>query len=369
MRMLQSILLATDLHPASRDVVGVAGRLARRFGSRITLLHALEPPPGWTGELHEQFLREVRPLQELIESLSADEVVVAESAVVVGPAVGSILDKAREIDADLILLGAGQPLAPGRFHLGPVAQAVLERAPQPVLTVRAGEPTTTFEKILCPVDGSPASRRGLLNAARLARAFAGELTALTVVPSVSWLAAAVESGHVADVRAEYARKWQEEFDRLVEEADLGPTRCRREVRHGVPHEEIASAVRDSRADLLVLGATGRTRLVRALVGGVTRRILRDLPCSLLTVKEEDAVAAWFEEDFRTVNVLVAQGQGLLAARSYAAAVDRFRLALTHHPFHVPALDGLALALEKLGCAHEAAVHRHRAALIRKEGWA
>ena len=55
------------------------------------------------------------------------------------------------------------------------------------------------------------------------------------------------------------------------------TRCpewKREFRQGSPHEQITAAARERGADLLVMGATGRTGLVRVLLGSVTRRVLR-----------------------------------------------------------------------------------------------
>ena len=38
-----------------------------------------------------------------------------------------------------------------------------------------------------------------------------------------------------------------------------------------------------------MGATGRTGLAQILLGSTTRRLLRQLPCSLLTVKQEDVL--------------------------------------------------------------------------------
>ncbi len=61
----------------------------------------------------------------------------------------------------------------------------------------------------------------------------------------------------------------------------------KEVRSGVPHEEIVAAAEKHQANLIVMGSTGRTGLLRLLMGGVTRRVIQHLPCSLLTVKQED----------------------------------------------------------------------------------
>ena len=64
-------------------------------------------------------------------------------------------------------MGAGEESRFERFSVGPFAEEVLELAPQPGLAVRPGGPAPSFKKILCPVDQSAVSRRGLLNAIRL----------------------------------------------------------------------------------------------------------------------------------------------------------------------------------------------------------
>jgi nucleotide-binding universal stress UspA family protein len=307
MRRLHSILLATDFGPASQEAARVAVRLASTFGSRLTLLHVLEPLPGWPAALHLEREQVTRPLQELADRLATQTVKVAESSVLIGPPAGTIVGKAGEVDADLIVLGAGRHSPFDHFAVGPVAEAVLGQAAQPVLAVRPGEPEAAFRTVLCPVDQSAVSARGLRNAIRLTLAFGGRLVVLTVVPAVSWLTAATETGQLAGAAAEYERRWRAGLEEFLEDFPFGGVRWEREVRQGQPHEQIVAAARERGADVLVMGATGRTGLVRVLLGGVTRRVLRQLPCSLLTVKEEDVLEERFQGDLATI-------QGLMADR-------------------------------------------------------
>jgi nucleotide-binding universal stress UspA family protein len=362
--MLQSILLATDFRPASRDVATAAVRLASAFGSRVTLLHVLEPVPTWPLALQEERELVAQRLGTFSDQLAAQQVVVAESVIAVGPPADTIVRKAQEIDADLILIGAGERSRVEQFSAAPVAEAVLERAPQPVLAVRPGEPAVTFRKILCPVDHSTASRRGLLNAIRLARGFGGELIVLSIVPTVSWLSAAVETGRLTDAQAEHANRWFTECEQFLQGIDFEGVRWTSEVRPGAPPQEIVTAARNHEADVIVMGATGRTGLVRVLLGSVTRRVLRQLPCSLLTVKEEDVVEELFEEDIRTINRLMAEGRQLLVTHSYLAAAAKFRQALARDPFNASAMECLSEALEGLGHHEESVFHRQRALRLR-----
>jgi nucleotide-binding universal stress UspA family protein len=358
MRILKSILLATDLRPASQEAAKVAVKLASAFESRVTLLHVIEPLPNWPVELHER--EKEGPLREVAAELAGQKVEVAESSIVVGPPANTILDKAQEIDADLILIGAGDRTGLFRFSGGPTAQTVIEHAPQPVLAVRPGQPALEFRKILCPVDQSGPSGQGLRNAIRLAQALGGELVILSVVPEVSWLTAAVETRQFSGAKAEYESKWRDEFDRFLAGIPTHEVKAKTEVRHGAPHEQIIAAAKDHQADVIIMGATGRTGLVRVLLGSTTRRVLEQLPCSLLTVKQEDVVAELFQGEVRLIKQLMAEGRKLLSSGAHDAARAKFRQVLAHNPFDVAATEGLVESYEKLGQHDLARYYRRRA---------
>jgi nucleotide-binding universal stress UspA family protein len=273
---IHSILLATDFGPASQGAEPVAVRLATTFGARVTLLHALEPLPAWPAGLHPRQGKMTRALRQRAESLAAPGGR-PEFAVTVAPPAGAILHKARQVGADLILMGAGSRSPFDRFCPGSVAKAVLRHAAGPVLLVRPGEPAASFGTILCVVDRSAASAVGLRYAARLARAFDGRLVVLTVVPEAGWLIGGT---------AQRERLWLEEFERTLEGADLAGTCWEQEVRRGTAQRQIVSAARERQADLLVLGSTGRVALARLLWPGVAHRVLAELPCSLLATPGE-----------------------------------------------------------------------------------
>jgi universal stress protein A len=55
------------------------------------------------------------------------------------------------------------------------------------------------------------------------------------------------------------------------------------LRRGVPHVEIVRAARGRRAQLIVIGTHGRTRLVRLLLGSVASRVIGTGPCPVVTV--------------------------------------------------------------------------------------
>jgi hypothetical protein len=68
---------------------------------------------------------------------------------------------------------------------------------------------------------------------------------------------------------------------------------------------------------------------------------------------------------QSTNLLFAEGQELLRAKSYDAAIRKFDKALAHNPFHIPALDERGQALEALGQSDRAVRCRQRANTLRR----
>jgi universal stress protein E len=346
MRMLQSILLATDFLPGMEDVGHAAVHLASAFASRVTLFHALDPA--------ENRDRAAANMRALAEQLSRQKVVVDKASLAIGSAADATIRKAQEIDADLILIGAGEETRHSH-PAGPVAQTIIQRAFQPVLAIRREEPVLEFRRILCPVDSSPVSRGGLENAIRLARTFASNLIVLSVVPEDSQ----------GKISVEQETNWREEFNSIVQGFDFGNVAWQKEVRMGRALPEILKAAQDHRTDLIVMGSYGRSGHSLVLLGSVTRRVLQRLPCSLLAVKHEDVIEDLLEKDIRSIRQLMHEGRELLAVGHYAEAAGQFRQVLVHNPFLIGALENLAAAYTKLNRTEEALRYQRRAAALRQ----
>jgi len=140
-----------------------------------------------------------------------------------------------------------------------------------------------------------------------------------------------------------------------------------DVRIGSASQEILAAATTMGADLIVMGATGKSGVTRMLLGSTTRRVLRKLPCSLLVVHDEDALQEEMHADDVKVNQLAyAAAMSLLAEQSYEAALRKYDRVLARNPFHIGALEGKAQACEALGQTTRANRCHHRAQILRQE---
>jgi universal stress protein E len=358
MGTLRSILLATDYRQSSQGAAEATIRLATTFASRVTVLHVREEHLTWPGSPFENQDR-------LTKQLVAQKVDLNEFLLHAGPPADTVVSKAQEHEVDLLVVGAGEKVRDGQLVVGPIAESILERAALPVLALNPHGPRLAFQSILCPVDHSQVSRRALEDAIQLARAFGGRLVVLSVIPDVSWITAAVETGQLSDAKVEHEAKWRKEFHDFLATVSFDGVQWEREVRHGTPHEQIAAAAKERGTDLLVMGATGLTGLVRVLLGSVTRRVLRQLPCSLLLVKDQTMFEEQFLLDLDTIDQLATDGQDRLLGGKPAEAAGKFRRAIALDPYHTAALDGLAKACEELGQADAAQRYRNRAERLRR----
>jgi nucleotide-binding universal stress UspA family protein len=135
-----------DFSDASRAAMEVAADLARRFGSELMLLHAY-PIPGYTfpdgsvvaspkmmQELADQAQRHLEEWRLDAEKMVGASRVTAEKAV--GEPAAEILEAAKRMGADLLVMGTHGRTGLQHALMGSVAERVVRRAHSPVLTVR-----------------------------------------------------------------------------------------------------------------------------------------------------------------------------------------------------------------------------------------
>jgi nucleotide-binding universal stress UspA family protein len=366
MHTLQSILLATDFRPASIDATNVAIELAAAFGARTRLLHVFQPSGSRTASWEDELALARWELDELAKHLTSKSVVIEDSELVQGHPADCIIRKGQEVDADLILIGAGKWTHGQAFAVGPIAEGILQHSRQSVFAVRPGEPAVKFKRILCPVDLSTTSERALRTTLTLAKVFEGAVHVVTVVPELGCLGTAGALGKWAGDVAEHKRYWKAEFEDFLANTDFDGIPNRHEVRHGVPHEEIVASAREHGADLVVMGSTGRSALTRFLMGSVARRVIQVLPCSLVSVRDLELADQLLEHDLEHIQLLLAQGHGLCDAGDYQNALLKFRHVLAYNPFDADALEAQAAVYERLGQRDRAASCRRRVKKTRPE---
>ena len=134
--MLKKILIAVDKSSPSACAVKEAKQLATQLDAQCALLHVIDPSLAYVADLGATNEHELAHLRvaghELIHSIDIDAV----RFVLEGDPADTIINTARDWDADLIVLGSDSRGRLAHFLLGSTADSVIRRAPCPVLTVR-----------------------------------------------------------------------------------------------------------------------------------------------------------------------------------------------------------------------------------------
>jgi universal stress protein A len=140
---LERILVPMDFSRISLKALDYAVPLAKQFGAKIILLHAIEPPPYSmdvinvpTGEGFPvgPMKKELDALAKMIEPDLLKEVIVR-----VGTAFEVITNVARDCEADLIITTTHGHTGLKHVFMGSTAERVVRHAPCPVLVVRKHE--------------------------------------------------------------------------------------------------------------------------------------------------------------------------------------------------------------------------------------
>lgn len=144
---LEHLLVATDFSACSKEAIGYAIDLSKKTKGRMTLLHIFESPflyPAETslGSYPEvyQWLQDFK--QEEIKNLDAlsDEIrkegLPVETIFKEGSPSIEIIRTAKEVGADLIVMGTHGRKGLSHVVMGSVAERVAREAPCPVFIVR-----------------------------------------------------------------------------------------------------------------------------------------------------------------------------------------------------------------------------------------
>jgi nucleotide-binding universal stress UspA family protein len=151
--LFQHVLVAIDFDECSGAAVEQAVRLAESLNASITVTHAVAVPYGYIsslmGELMTQLQDRARAQLGAVIQPIRERIPNVQDVVRWGVPWEEILDVAREVHADLIVLGARGPKHVPHL-LGSVAEKVVRMATVPVLTVHCSLPHEGLDELPPP---------------------------------------------------------------------------------------------------------------------------------------------------------------------------------------------------------------------------
>lgn len=333
--LLRRILVPTDLSPESAPAASYAAALARARGSHVYLAHFIR-----TSERRARALRELEALAHTVPGCDCEIIVEAAEPVV------GIVDLARRLEADLIVMASRGRKGLARRVLGSTAEAVVRAAACPVMVARVGHgrvieygpegeaaeeevivpvldlskrkptaedlyfarldreslaaarnssrdvpgPRLHLQRILAPTDLSAASLQAIDFAAEMARAFGAKVELLYVADPRSAAYGALTSS--AD-RGSFDFPEIEPLVRQLQEIGnrISDVFGASSIAFGRPRRSIVAVATRKGSDLIVMATRGRTSALTPLaLGSTAEGVVRRAPCPVITIRVGVAAA-------------------------------------------------------------------------------
>jgi nucleotide-binding universal stress UspA family protein len=298
------VLIATDFSAASERALAYALPIVRRYGSQVSIMHAIAAEPRefvisdpLPRELDRERLeaeKEMRRLAEDVDIKKLNPHMLLEKGRV-WDVLSSIM---KREDTDLLVLGTHGRGGLKKLALGSVAEEVLRRAACPVLTIGPHVPLTDmgrteFRTILLATDFGPASERAFEYALSLAEDCQAKLILLHMVPPMP--VADIGPGvygpgiHLAQQWTEWQATMKQESMRRLRELVPSSTKLTNQPEYVVGWDFLPEGILDTAAahnvDLIVMGASrvSSARAASHAPWDLTHNIICGAKCPVLTV--------------------------------------------------------------------------------------
>lgn len=349
MKLLKSILLAIDFSKSSENVLKNSVKFAKKFQSKITLIHIL--PDDLGNENVKLLLNKavIAQLEDLNGRIKNEGVAVGQPILEHGNYCDKIIFASENINANLIIVGSGHKSKDDAFQLGTTAERIIRKSNKPIFVIKNNQ-SLDIQNIICPVDFSKESGCALNNAIIIARLFNANLVILSVYSLFKQPFAKLEAAKINEQRKIDHTK---EFNKFLKAFNLMDVNAKNEIRGGDPALEILRAIKSYKSDLLIMGTTGKSGISKILMGSVTEKVIRQVLCSFITLKNEEAITLELESKIQDIENHYATAQELFEKGFYEASIQQFNICLGINYTHIPSLKGMAKVYEKLGDVNNA----------------
>lgn len=365
MKLLEKILVATDFEKSSEEALHLSIFLAKEFHSEIILFHVIPEFKNYPMAKNKIRKNVTEKLKQMAGDLKRKGISSVDPVTCFGIPFEKIIEYSDELVANVIVLGSGQ--GGKKLQWGTTAEKVMIYANKPVFMVKRGS-APHIRKILCPVDFSESSKRGLKNAILLSRTFDAPLTVLTVFEPLLSSFFGIGSTPGESKEKAMVKRQQQQFDRFLRGFNLENLPWRKMILRGKPHQEILRAIQETKSDLLVMGSTGKTGLTRRIMSSTAEKVIREMPCSVVTLKQEHLLQFDLEKEMTDIEAHLRKGKELLQKKLTEGALTHFEDCIRRDIFFIPAWDEMAVAYRQMGKVKEAKKCEEMAAYLRRHLW-
>lgn len=339
MNLLEKIILPTDLHLDCEEQINTAIKLSKLCNSEILILHVLPFENLVDPVLHRVKKNAEKQLNIIKATFEKESISVQDPLILYGKPADNIIKTATKKGVDLILTGSGSYLKNEKFKRGSTAEKLMRSADIPVWVVKL-DTISSLKNILCPIDFSTPSRGALKNALLLSTFFNAQVTILGVYETYTHLSNRFE----VDVEEENTQRlehFKTKMNTFLAAFDLTSIKHKILIKSGVPDQQILQTIKEANHDLLIMGTHGRSGIRKFIMGSVTEKVTREVPCSFITTKNEDIIQLKYDDEILEIETHFNKGNELFEKKRFDEALGHYTICLQINKLHIPSIIKLA----------------------------
>lgn len=310
MQRLKSILVIADSADKQNVVFDRAAGLALRNRAMLTVASLVERLPDadgriaarYSADLCEMRIQEMmaqddnRRLETLIAPLR-DAGVEAQNRILRGTPFLEIIREVLRNQHDLVMMPADGETGLTSALFGSTCIQLMRKCPCPVWAIKLPH-RKFYARILAAVDPHPSDReRNTLNvkiielAASLAQAEQSELYIVHTwkASETAKLGSRFSRGDMDRMVSDLEQQHNYWLEELLRECSLDNTRHQVHLLQGGAAELIPAVAKKKKVDIIVMGTVCRTGVAGFFIGNTAEKVLRQVDCSVLTVKPDTFV--------------------------------------------------------------------------------
>jgi universal stress protein E len=305
-RIRRILVAIRDEQRAPLAALRKAAALAQANGARIELFHAVNDPEALhalrrgyiagrdADEITETLRqRSVTRLEKLAALPELESVKVTCNAAWDFPSHEAIIRRAIATEADLVIASVQPKEVGSRLLLANTDWELIRHCPCPVLIAKTRR-SWQRPAVVAAIDpfhahDKPAALdRRILEAGKyVAQELRGALHAFHAYMPLTMIAQAPGGQGMAialppELEEVHGNQMKQVFDRVSARAGVSPGR--RHLEMGITQDELARIVRETRAQIVVMGAVSRSALKRFWIGSTAEHAIDRLDCDVLIVK-------------------------------------------------------------------------------------
>lgn len=311
MKYFQRILAVVDPLAKRQVALGRAFDLADRNEAKLKLVDVVDINRGWLGLMsrsHAELLEQER--RSRLQALAAEHNesrVEVETEILQGRPALEIVNEVVRGGFDLVIKDARGTPSHKTLLVGSVDMRLLRNCPVPVWLTMPDRPHQ-HERILAAIDPlandavhKSLNRKILELAGTLAEQDGGELHVVAAwsTPGEELLAGRMPEDRLLEYIEKTQRLARQSLDHLLRHARAHVEPENLHFHNGEPSSVLLQTVGEIEADIVVLGTVARN-IKSLLMGNTADTVLRQVTCSVLTVKPEGFVSPMAKPKTATV---------------------------------------------------------------------